>query len=152
MFGLPTFGPYGDCPFSSLFWRTLWKSYLFSWRTKLAKLLCLKCLGRIVLVNFSHCAMVSADRQRDRQRAATRERERAHLYPYLQDDKTIPLITPAHNFRVRRVLQHPFILRQSEHESLETVRRRSHGFLDKQRHGEPEETHSVEKGGKSSRE
>lgn len=52
--GLPTFCPYGDWPFSSLFCRTLWKSYLFSWRTKLAKLLCLKCFGRMVLVNFSH--------------------------------------------------------------------------------------------------
>jgi hypothetical protein len=49
-----TFCPYGDWPFSSLFWRTLWKSYLLSWRTKLAKLLCLKCFGRMVLVNFSH--------------------------------------------------------------------------------------------------
>lgn len=47
-------GPYGDCPFSS-FCRTLWKSYLFSCRTKLAKLLCLKCLGRMVFVNFSFC-------------------------------------------------------------------------------------------------
>jgi hypothetical protein len=53
--GVPTFCPYGDWPFSSLFCRTLWKSYLFSWRTKLAKLLCLKCLGNMVLVNFSHC-------------------------------------------------------------------------------------------------
>ena len=52
--GMPTFCPYGDWPFSSLFCRTLWKSYLFSWRTKLAKLLCLKCFGRMVLVNFSH--------------------------------------------------------------------------------------------------
>ena len=52
---VPTFCPYGDWPFSSLFCRTLWKSYLFSWRTKLAKLLCLKCFGRMVLVNFSHC-------------------------------------------------------------------------------------------------
>ena len=46
-------GPYGDCPVSSLLWRTLWKSYLFSWRTKLAKLLCLKCFGRMDLVNLS---------------------------------------------------------------------------------------------------
>jgi hypothetical protein len=53
--GEPTFCPYGDWPFSSLFWRTLWKSYLFSWRTKLAKLLCLKCFGKMVFVNFSHC-------------------------------------------------------------------------------------------------
>lgn len=56
----PTLGPYGDCPFSSLFCRTLWKSYLFSWRTKLAKLLCLKCLGRMVLVNFSHYSRKSS--------------------------------------------------------------------------------------------
>ena len=48
--------PYGECPFSSLLCRTLWKSYLLSWRTKLAKLLCLKCLGRIDLVNLSFCA------------------------------------------------------------------------------------------------
>lgn len=47
-----TDAPYGDCPFSSLC-RTLWKSYLLSCRTKLAKLLCLKCFGSIVLVNFS---------------------------------------------------------------------------------------------------
>lgn len=38
---------------SSLLCLTLWKSYLFSWRTKLAKLLCLKCFGRMALVNFS---------------------------------------------------------------------------------------------------
>jgi hypothetical protein len=42
-------------PPSSLFCRTLWKSYLFNCRTKLAKLLCLKCLGRIDFVNFSFC-------------------------------------------------------------------------------------------------
>jgi hypothetical protein len=48
--------PYGDCPFSSLLWRTLWKSYLLSWRTKLAKLLCLKCFGRMCFVNFSFWA------------------------------------------------------------------------------------------------
>ena len=47
--------PYGDCPFSSLLCRTLWKSYLFSCRTKLAKLLCLKCFGSMDLVNFSFC-------------------------------------------------------------------------------------------------
>ena len=29
---------------------------MFSWRTKLAKLLCLKCFGRMCLVNFSFCA------------------------------------------------------------------------------------------------
>ena len=48
--------PYGECPLSSLLCRTLWKSYLLSWRTKLAKLLCLKCFGRIDLVNLSFCA------------------------------------------------------------------------------------------------
>lgn len=48
--------PYGEWPLSSLLCRTLWKSYLLSWRTKLAKLLCLKCLGRIDLVNLSFCA------------------------------------------------------------------------------------------------
>lgn len=47
--------PYGEVPPSSLLCRTLWKSYLFSWRTKLAKLLCLKCFGRMCLVNFSFC-------------------------------------------------------------------------------------------------
>ena len=44
---------------SSLFCLTLWKSYLFNCRTKLAKLLCLKCFGRISLVNFSFCPHVS---------------------------------------------------------------------------------------------
>jgi hypothetical protein len=43
---------YGESPVSSLC-LILWKSYLFSCRTKLAKLLCLKCFGRIVLVNWS---------------------------------------------------------------------------------------------------
>ena len=41
--------------------RTLWKSYLLSWRTKLAKLLCLKCFGRMCFVNFSFCEQVSAN-------------------------------------------------------------------------------------------
>lgn len=53
--------PYGEVPPSSLLCRTLWKSYLFSWRTKLAKLLCLKCFGRMCFVNFSFCNRVSAD-------------------------------------------------------------------------------------------
>ena len=48
-------GPYGEWPFSSLLCRTLWKSYLLSCRTKLAKLLCLKCFGRIDFVNLSFC-------------------------------------------------------------------------------------------------
>ena len=52
--------PYGEVPPSSLLCRTLWKSYLFSWRTKLAKLLCLKCFGRMCFVNFSFCEQVSA--------------------------------------------------------------------------------------------
>lgn len=52
-------GPYCDWPFSSLLCRTLWKSYLFNWRTKLAKLLCLKCFGRMCLVNFSFYATIS---------------------------------------------------------------------------------------------
>jgi hypothetical protein len=52
--------PYGDDPPSSLLCRTLWKSYLLSWRTKLAKLLCLKCFGRMCLVNFSFYQQVSA--------------------------------------------------------------------------------------------
>ena len=52
--------PYGEWPLSSLLCRTLWKSYLLSWRTKLAKLLCLKCLGRIDLVNLSFCTGHSA--------------------------------------------------------------------------------------------
>ena len=51
-------GPYGDVPPSSLLCRTLWKSYLFSCRTKLAKLLCLKCFGRMCFVNFSFCRAV----------------------------------------------------------------------------------------------
>ncbi|KAH3680032.1 hypothetical protein WICPIJ_008445 [Wickerhamomyces pijperi] len=43
--------PYSlDC-FSSLDCLTLWKSYLFNCLTKLAKLECLKCLGRISFVN-----------------------------------------------------------------------------------------------------
>jgi hypothetical protein len=46
--------PYGDSLFSS-FRRSLWKSYLLSCRTKLEKLLCLKCFGRISLVNLSVC-------------------------------------------------------------------------------------------------
>lgn len=49
----PTPGPYGEDTFSSLLCLTLWKSYLFSCRTKLAKLLCLKCFGRMDLVNRS---------------------------------------------------------------------------------------------------
>lgn len=32
---------------------TLWKSYLLSCRIKLDMLLCLKCFGKIDLVNFS---------------------------------------------------------------------------------------------------
>lgn len=52
--GEHTSRPYGDSPLSSLC-LTLWKSYLFNCRTKLAKLLCLKCFGRMVLVNFSFC-------------------------------------------------------------------------------------------------
>ena len=52
-------GPYGEVLPSSLLCRTLWKSYLLSCRTKLAKLLCLKCLGRICFVNFSFYNSVS---------------------------------------------------------------------------------------------
>lgn len=52
-----TEAPYGDCPLSSLC-LTLWKSYLFSCRTKLAKLLCLKCFGSIAFVNFSFCRQI----------------------------------------------------------------------------------------------
>ena len=47
--------PYPTGPSPSLFCLTLWKSYLFNWRTKLAKLECLKCLGRMDFVNFSFC-------------------------------------------------------------------------------------------------
>ena len=57
--------PYGDCPLSSLLCRTLWKSYLLSWRTKLAKLLCLKCLGRIDFVNLSFWARSQRERLRE---------------------------------------------------------------------------------------
>ncbi len=57
----PTSRPYGDSPLSSLC-LTLWKSYLFNWRTKLAKLLCLKCFGRIIFVNFSFCHARSQSR------------------------------------------------------------------------------------------
>ena len=53
--------PYGEVPPSSLLCRTLWKSYLLSWRTKLAKLLCLKCFGRMCFVNFSFCEQVLAN-------------------------------------------------------------------------------------------
>lgn len=74
--GVPTFCPYGDCPFSSLFRRTLWKSYLFSWRTKLAKLLCLNCSGSMVLVNFSHYSRVSGSR-----RVFWHTKPRAHYPP-----------------------------------------------------------------------
>ena len=52
-------GPYGEATFSSLLCLTLWKSYLFSCRTKLAKLLCLKCLGSMDLVNRSFCTPIS---------------------------------------------------------------------------------------------
>lgn len=55
----PTSFPYNASPFSSLC-RTLWKSYLLSCRTKLAKLLCLKCFGRMVFVNFSFCGGITS--------------------------------------------------------------------------------------------
>lgn len=44
-----TFSPYGLG--ASSVDLTLWKSYLLSWRTKLAKFECLKCFGRIDVVN-----------------------------------------------------------------------------------------------------
>ena len=45
-----TFSPYGLG--ASSVDLTLWKSYLLSWRTKLAKFECLKCFGRIDVVNW----------------------------------------------------------------------------------------------------
>lgn len=49
--GQRTLGPCPGLPSSGRL--TLWKSYLFSWRTKLAKLLCLKCFGSTRVENFS---------------------------------------------------------------------------------------------------
>lgn len=89
-------GPYGDCPFSSLLCRTLWKSYLLSCRTKLAKLLCLKCLGRIDFVNFSFYQSVSMQDIRP-----------AEYRTHFQNNKAIAFITPAHHLSICRVLQHP---------------------------------------------
>lgn len=72
--------PYGECPLSSLLCRTLWKSYLLSCRTKLAKLLCLKCLGRIDLVNLSFCMMYQTGRSQPAGlgKIAPRERQSFH--------------------------------------------------------------------------
>jgi hypothetical protein len=94
---MATPGPYGDCPLSSLLCRTLWKSYLFSCRTKLAKLLCLKCLGSMCLVNFSFCALVS-----DQSTGG------AHSpWTYFEDDKAIAIVSPADHALVARTFQHP---------------------------------------------
>lgn len=87
--------PYGDVPPSSLLCRTLWKSYLFSCRTKEAKLLCLKCFGSMCFVNFSFC-----------------KRVRAAFMPLsmrtcLQHDKAIAFIAPSHYTFVLWTLQHP---------------------------------------------
>lgn len=87
--------PYGDWPPSSLLCRTLWKSYLFSCRTKLAKLLCLKCLGRMDFVNFSFFQCVSNE-----------ERRRGAL-PYLEDYKAVAFVSPPHHRLVCGILQHP---------------------------------------------
>lgn len=94
--------PYGDCPLSSLLWRTLWKSYLFSWRTKLAKLLCLKCLGRMDLVNLSFCGT--------HQTAGPGRRLPRAAGAHLQHHKAVPFISPPHDGRIGGVLQHPSAL------------------------------------------
>jgi hypothetical protein len=91
-------GPYGDCPFSSLLCRTLWKSYLFSWRTKLAKLLCLKCLGRMCFVNFSFCPGVC-------QRIVTLQTKIIKT-TYFQYYKAVSIIPPSHYVLVGRVFEH----------------------------------------------
>lgn len=58
LIGKRTFSPYGLG--ASSVDLTLWKSYLLSWRTKLAKFECLKCFGRIDVVNwFMSCARSS---------------------------------------------------------------------------------------------
>lgn len=87
---------------SSLFCLTLWKSYLFNCRTKLAKLLCLKCFGRINLVNFSfchHCQHVTAANTRG--------------MTYFENDEALSSLAPAHDRFIRRVFEHSVILRIS---------------------------------------
>jgi len=91
--------PYGASPFSSLC-LTLWKSYLFSCRTKLAKLLCLKCLGRMVFVNFSfYWQRVSQSWQR-----IHRLTVRGSIY--LKDHKAVAVSAPADHIAVRGVFEH----------------------------------------------
>jgi len=71
---------------------------LFNCRTKLAKLLCLKCFGRMPLVNFSFCgrhvSILGADCI-------------ARKGPYFNHNETVSLVTPSNDRRVRRVYQHP---------------------------------------------
>jgi hypothetical protein len=43
---------------------TLWKPYLFSWRTKLAKLECLYIFGRRILLNLSRFCRDGVSRSR----------------------------------------------------------------------------------------
>jgi hypothetical protein len=100
--GQPTSRPYGDSPLSSLC-LTLWKSYLFNWRTKLAKLLCLKCFGRIVLVNFSFCRpgeISVVERCRSSCGASGPQ-------AYLQDHKAVAVGAPSYYRVVRGILEHP---------------------------------------------
>lgn len=98
--------PYCAAPLSSV-WRTLWKSYLFSCRTKLAKLLCLKCFGKIVLVNFSFCSPRLC-----RVRSLARPRRQIRQCSYLQYDKAVAVIAPAYYFIIRGVFQHSGFQRQ----------------------------------------
>lgn len=96
--GQPTSRPYGDSPFSSLC-LTLWKSYLFNWRTKLAKLLCLKCFGRMFLVNFSFYSRQSQDGT-----LGCDPRGKGHKHSYLQDHKAIAFGAPSYHRVVRGIL------------------------------------------------
>ena len=80
---------------SSLACRTLWKSYLLSCRTKLAKLLCLKCFGRICFVNFSFC--------HGRQGGVLSSRLGVS---YLEDYEAVALIAPSDHALVLRAFQH----------------------------------------------
>lgn len=74
---------------------TLWKSYLFSWRIKLDMLQCLKCFGRIDLVNFSPCNPSDVIRF-----------ESSPLLTHFLDDKGIAVFAPSRNILVRGIFQH----------------------------------------------
>jgi hypothetical protein len=75
----------------------LWKSYLLSWRTKLEKLLCLKCFGRIALANFSHCSTVKFD--------ATMIVACLNL-TNLNDDEAVTVFAPPHDVRMFWIFHH----------------------------------------------